>query len=138
LKSEANILTFSMEMSSISLDSEQAIVPKEGKKQKSRLQNHAPATLQLKNHQRGSCSFENCAIPLLSPLTLASSPSVLSVPLVESTDCCQIGSSGEQAGALCAGNRLQFPWPGQEWWNPASPMQIAEPLPIISLAQDLQ
>lgn len=122
-----------MEMNSVPLDSDQEIIKQEGKKQKSRLQRHAPATLQLNRHQ-GNCSFESCVIPLLSPLTLTPPPSPA---LEERTNCSEKGSSGDE-GATDTGNRLRFPRPGQEWWSPGSPMPIADLFPLISLAQNLQ
>lgn len=129
-------LALSMEMSSVHPDSDLEIIKQvqKGKKQKSRLQKHAPSTLQLDPNQRRNCSLENnSAIPLLSPLTLTPSP--LSVEM-ENTDCTGNGNSGVE-GAM-AGNRLHFPVPGQEWWSPVSPIQKAEPLPFFGIVQNSQ
>lgn len=126
-----------MEMSSVRPDSDLEIIKQvqEGKKKKSRLQKHAPSTLQLDPNQRRYCSLENqnSAIPLLSPLTLTPSP--FSVEM-ESIGCSGNGNSGEE-GAM-AGNRLHFPVPGQEWWSPVSPIQKAEPFPFFGIVQNSQ
>lgn len=133
-------LALSMEMSSVHPDSDLEIMKQEqeGKKQKSRLQKHAPSTLQLDPNRRRNCSLENqnSAIPLLSPLTLT--PSLFSVEM-ESTYCTGNGiNSGEEGTMAMAGNRLHFAVPGQEWWSPASPIQKAEPFPLFSLVQNSQ